>query len=66
MEITLNGERREAPANGALARLLDELGVAGRNLVIEHNGELLIDADLSRVVLREGDTLEIVRFVGGG
>jgi len=68
MEITINGEAREVEQGLNLTRLLEQFGIGGeRNLAIEHNGEFLdTEADWDAVVIGEGDTLEIVHFVGGG
>lgn len=67
MDIKINGEIREASDGITLAALLDDLDIPPRNLAIEHNGEFVDDgADLTAIVVQSGDTLEIVRFVGGG
>lgn len=68
MEITINGETREVEEGLSLALLLERIGIGGeRNLAIEHNGTFLDpEADWGAVDIGEGDTLEIVHFVGGG
>jgi sulfur carrier protein len=66
MEIRVNGEVREVEEGVTIDRLLTTLGIENRNLAIEHNGEFPEPAAMGRTVLRAGDRLEIVRFVGGG
>jgi thiamine biosynthesis protein ThiS len=67
MEIKINGETRDLTGVSTLAGLLDQLNIPNQNLAIEHNGAFIEDnADLDAVPVTEGDTLEIVRFVGGG
>ena len=66
MQITVNGEPRQAKPGDTLIALLERLGIKPRNLAIEYNGDLLDEYGLDGVVLKEGDKLEIVRFVGGG
>jgi thiamine biosynthesis protein ThiS len=68
MEITINGDTREVEEGLSLTRLLEQFGIGGeRNLAIEHNGEFLDpEADWDSVTIGQGDTLEIVHFVGGG
>jgi thiamine biosynthesis protein ThiS len=67
MEIKVNGEARNLDGETTLARLLAELGIEGKNLAIEHNGDFIEDgADWNAVAVKPGDALEIVRFVGGG
>jgi len=66
MRIELNGAPREVDEGRTLPALLAELGAAPEHVAVEHNGEILERTDFARVVLRAGDRLEIVRFVGGG
>ncbi len=68
MEITVNGETREVEVGLTLDRLLKQFGIGGeRNLAIEHNGEFLDPEEAwDTVEISEGDTLEVVHFVGGG
>lgn len=66
MRITLNGSPREVEEGRTLPALLAELGAAAEHVAVERNGEILERTELAGVVLRAGDRLEIVRFVGGG
>ncbi len=66
MEIKLNGETREVDAETTIARLLEQLGIQPNNLAVEHNGEFLEEDALEHTMVRAGDRLEVVRFVGGG
>jgi len=66
MRITLNGIPREVDDGRTLPALLAELGAAAEHVAVERNGEIVERADFGAVVLRAGDRLEIVRFVGGG
>ncbi|HOE97099.1 MAG TPA: sulfur carrier protein ThiS [Candidatus Sumerlaeota bacterium] len=66
MRIRVNGESREVDQASSLLDLLRQIGLEVRNLAIEHNGEFVEEDRLGEVTLNEGDTLEIVRFVGGG
>lgn len=66
MEIKLNGETREVDAETTIARLLEQLGIQPKNLAVEHNGEFLEEDALERTMVKAGDRLEVVRFVGGG
>ena len=53
-------------AGRTVAGLLDELGVHPRMVVVEHNREILDRSAYGTSPIREGDTLELVHFVGGG
>jgi len=66
MEIKLNGEKRQVAEGLTIGQLLAELGIENRNLAVEYNGDFLEDAAIEGQAIRPGDTLEIVRFVGGG
>jgi thiamine biosynthesis protein ThiS len=66
MRVRVNGEDREVPTGISIAELLRRIGVDRRHLAVEHNREFLDEGRLEETILREGDRLEIVRFVGGG
>lgn len=61
----MNGARREVTDGLTVAALVTELGIRGR-VAVELNGEVLRQAQHPEVRLRDGDTLEVVTFVGGG
>ena len=53
-------------AGKPLAQLLEELGYQAGRIAVERNGEIVPKAQYGAVTLEDGDTLEVVRFVGGG
>ncbi|WP_018604436.1 sulfur carrier protein ThiS [Uliginosibacterium gangwonense] len=66
LHISINGESREFSAAMTLAALLDELGLTGKRVAIERNGEIVPKGLHASTQLAEGDALEIVVAVGGG
>ena len=65
LSITVNGEpRRTAP--GSIAELVRSLELDPAKVAVERNGEIVPRSTLASVLLADGDTLEIVHFVGGG
>lgn len=71
MPITLviNGQPRvfaELTPSVNLEDLIQELGIKGDRVAVEHNGEIVPRANWPEVSLAENDKLEIVHFVGGG
>lgn len=66
MKVVINGEERELNAGTTIARLIDDLGLAGKRLAAELNLVVVDGDDWATTVLSEGDRLELVRFVGGG
>src|SRR5690606_13305147 len=56
--------RRSAAAN--IAALVEELGLKAEKVAVEHNGTIVPRSTLAQAALADGDSLEIVHFVGGG
>ncbi len=63
--VTVNGQPQNA-AGKPLAQLLEELSYQAGRIAVERNGEIVPKAQYGAVTLEDGDTLEVVRFVGGG
>lgn len=66
IRIRLNGEEREVPAGLTVAELLATVGVDRGEVVVERNREILRRDELEAFDVEDGDTLELVHFVGGG
>lgn len=66
MQIILNGSPREITPGMTLSQLVETLGPDPRGIAIERNLEIVPKSQHPNVVLEDGDTLEVVRFVGGG
>jgi thiamine biosynthesis protein ThiS len=66
MKIRVNGEEREIADGLNVARLLEELQIRPGRVVVELNRSIVSRETHASTQLKEGDTLEIVHFVGGG
>lgn len=66
MQVQLNGEAFELPEGATVADLVSALGGDPRGIAIERNLEIIPKSQHGKVVLEEGDRLEVVQFVGGG
>jgi sulfur carrier protein len=66
MQITVNGETKEAAPDTTVRQLLDQLHLDPGSVVAELNGEILDRLEFDSRVPQDGDTLELIRFVGGG
>jgi sulfur carrier protein len=66
MKLTLNGQAREMTIGMTLSELLASLQLADKLVLVERNGDAVARADFPVTSLSEGDTIEIVRMVGGG
>ena len=64
--LQINGKPVELEQATPLLAYLEKLGVNPRAIAIEHNGTIIERAAYEAVTLKEGDTVEIVRMVGGG
>ena len=65
MRIEVNGEPRETRA-ATIAQLLVELGIDTGPVAVERNRLIVPRAEHAATALHEGDSLEVVQFVGGG
>jgi sulfur carrier protein len=66
MKLTLNGQLRDLENGVTLPELLTTLQLTEKLVLVELNGQAVERADFPATQLGEGDTLEIVRMVGGG
>jgi len=66
MVVVVNGTRREIDPGATVLGLLEGLGIDPDTVVVERNQEIVPSVAFAKVVLSEGDHLEVLRFVGGG
>ena len=66
MRVQVNGEPREVASGSTVFALLCDLGLSERPVAVERNTAIVPRAQHAEVVLEEGDSLEVVQFVGGG
>lgn len=65
--LNINGnERRFDESSLSVAQLVGRLGLEGKRLAIERNGEIVPRGMFADTALDSGDRLEIVGAVGGG
>jgi sulfur carrier protein len=64
--VQVNGKPVELDGETRMLDYIEKLGVNPRAIAVEHNGAILERSVYEAVTLRDGDTLEIVRMVGGG
>jgi thiamine biosynthesis protein ThiS len=66
LTLTINGEPRSIPGPATVADLLAHLKLDPRMVVVELNREIIRRPRVGEVTLNDGDTIELVHFVGGG
>ncbi len=66
MKLILNGNETEFTDDLTVAGLLKNLEIEPVRVAVEVNLNILKKCDFEKHVLKDGDTVEIVNFVGGG
>jgi thiamine biosynthesis protein ThiS len=66
MNITLNGKPHEIDGERTVVSLLESLKVKAEQVAVAINGEVVRKVDWQQTGVRPGDSVEIVRAVGGG
>lgn len=64
--VVVNGEATALPAGATVLNLLETLRLSATDVAVERNAEIVPRATFADAQLNEGDTLQIVTFVGGG
>jgi thiamine biosynthesis protein ThiS len=66
MQLHINGEQGDFPDGLTVATLVAQLGMKPDRVAVELNMEIVPRAQWEATVLKDGDKLEVVHFVGGG
>jgi sulfur carrier protein len=66
INLVVNGKPREAEENINLDKYLATFDVNLRFVAVGYNGEVIKKESFPNITLSNGDTLEIVKPVGGG
>lgn len=64
--VSINGATRQLPDSTGVAALIEELGLTGKRIALERNGNIVPRSSFSSQQLADGDKLEVVVAVGGG
>ncbi|MGH7782054.1 MAG: sulfur carrier protein ThiS [Candidatus Binataceae bacterium] len=64
--ITLNGEPSSIEGDAHLPALIARLKMRPRRIAVEINRQVVPKSDYAATILRAGDEVEIINFVGGG
>lgn len=66
VSIVLNGEAHSVDSGLTVGELLRKLELAPGMVVVERNREILAREAVGTTPVEEGDSFELVHFVGGG
>ena len=66
--LKINGTEKSFPETlpSTLGELLEQMNVNAATVVAEIDGEIIKKEDFNKTPLHEGQSIELVRFVGGG
>lgn len=64
--ITVNGKEIQMKQSISVAVYLENAGYQMKRIAVELNGDILPKYEYSDTMLKDGDRLEVVTFVGGG
>lgn len=66
ISITVNGDPVEMAESATVKILLEKIGVAGKRIAVELNGDIVPGSLHGTTNLNEGDILEVIQAIGGG
>ena len=66
ISVSINGAVRNFEQAISVAALIHDMGLAGKRIALERNGEIVPRSRFEQQMLADGDKLEIVVAVGGG
>ncbi|MBT6037018.1 MAG: sulfur carrier protein ThiS [Kordiimonadaceae bacterium] len=66
INVTINGDQHAIDKVLCLNDLLASFDIDGDKVAIEHNLEIVPKSTFDQIMIGDGDTLEIVHFIGGG
>ena len=66
MRIEVNGEKADCVEGTSIIELLSSNGLSGDRVVVEVNGRITPKDAWAETILKEGDSVLVLSFVGGG
>ena len=66
IKIIVNGKQMTVKLKFSLKNLVDKLKLPIGRVAIELNRQIINKKNISRVLLKTGDKIEVVHFIGGG
>lgn len=64
--ITLNGSPHAIAGETTISDLLGSLGLAGKPVVVELDGQAILSREHSETIVRDGARIEIITLAAGG
>lgn len=63
--VKINGELLDKDGK-TVTEMLSDMEISGQRVAVEINEEIVPKAKYDDTILKDGDHVEVVRFVGGG
>jgi sulfur carrier protein len=64
--VKVNGQTKEMKDNTTISDFLKDNNIDPIGVTVEHNFEIVNHESIAEITLKDQDTLEVLRFVGGG
>ncbi|MDR1926883.1 MAG: sulfur carrier protein ThiS [Endomicrobium sp.] len=64
--VKVNGQNKEMRDNITISDFLNDNSIDLIGVTVEHNFKIINPNNFTEITLQDQDTLEILRFVGGG
>jgi thiamine biosynthesis protein ThiS len=66
IDIKVNGKLKYVSENYKISDLVKDLKIPLKKVAIELNQEIMDKKRINKIILKKGDKIEIVHFIGGG
>ena len=66
IKIIVNGKQMTVNLKYSLKNLIDKLKMPITKIAVELNREIINKKNINKIILKNGDKVEIVHFIGGG
>jgi thiamine biosynthesis protein ThiS len=66
MIVKINGQKKEFPDGQCLNGIIRHFTPNGKRVIAELNGTIIKSTQWADTLIKEGDMIELVNFVGGG
>ena len=66
MKVSINGKKTDIENGATIEKLLVSLGIRPEGIAVEINKEIVPRTTHALTIIKENDTIEIIRMAGGG
>ena len=64
--IYLNGNQTSIDNLSSIQSLIQLKKLSHNLIIVEHNGTILSKEEFKKTIIKENDSIEIIRYIGGG